>query len=312
MAPLIEFSQVSVKYGKFEALKSVSFDIEPGMSALLGPNGAGKTTLIKALLGLIPIAKGEIRVLGTSASLFPLDVRQHVGYVPERESYLPGVSPIQFVTFIAELSGMDHRSALKRAHEVLEYTGLKEERYRKLETLSHGQQARVKLAQALCHNSKILLLDEPTDGMDPEGQENFLKLVSKIQKESSISVLLCTHSLEIAESLCEKVIFLCKGEVICSKDISQIRNDITKAYLLRLAKGSEAFVQNCKEQNIHIQERDSSQEFLVEGMDDSKVLFQIACKSNACILSLVPWKLRLEEIFVQMLQSHSESHKTNV
>src|SRR5690606_29978735 len=148
-------------------LENFSVEVPVGCVGLLGPNGAGKTTLIKTLLGLVEPASGKGTILRMNLGSDGLRIRQVVGYMPEQDCHIPGMTGVQYVAFTAELAGLPSRQAMLRAHEVLEYSGRGEARYRQVETYSLGMKQRIKFAQALVHGPKLLLLDEPTNGLDP-------------------------------------------------------------------------------------------------------------------------------------------------
>src|SRR5688572_11565216 len=172
--------RVGVRYGTHWALSDVSASFPAGAVGLLGPNGAGKSTMLKALLGLIKPDNGRISVLDLDVAVAPLDIRARVGYMPESDAQIPGMSAVAYVAYCAELSGLPAADAMQRAHEVLYYVGLGEARYRNVETYSTGMKQRIKLAQALVHDPDLLLLDEPTNGMDPKGREQMLALIRDI------------------------------------------------------------------------------------------------------------------------------------
>jgi ABC-2 type transport system ATP-binding protein len=161
---------VGVHYGRQAALSDVSASFPSGAVGLLGPNGAGKSTMLKSLLGHIKPDSGRIRVLDLDVAVAPLEIRSRVGYMPENDAQIPGMTAVSFVAYCGELSGLPAGDAMQRAHEVLYYVGLGEARYRNVETYSTGMKQRIKLAQALVHDPDLLLLDEPTNGMDPGGR----------------------------------------------------------------------------------------------------------------------------------------------
>ncbi len=178
-----EVEGLSKRYGAVQALDGVDVAIEPGCTGLVGSNGAGKSTLIKLLLGLLVPDQGRAIVLGHDVAVDPLAVRAQVGYLPEG-ACLPGdVTAADFVAFMAQLGGLPPRPARERAAEVCYQVGLEEERYRAVGGFSTGMQQRVKLAVALVHDPSFLLLDEPTDGMDPQGREDMLDLIARIRGE---------------------------------------------------------------------------------------------------------------------------------
>ena len=171
---LLELTDLTVSYGKKVVLDNLNLQIKGGAIGLLGPNGAGKSTLIKTLLGFLVPTTGYINLFGKRVKSSKTEIRQLIGYMPENDSYIPGVSAVSFVGYAGELCGMDRKAARQRAHEVLNYVGIDEIRYRPVETYTTGVRQRLKLAQALVHDPDLLLLDEPTNGMDQRGRESML------------------------------------------------------------------------------------------------------------------------------------------
>jgi ABC-2 type transport system ATP-binding protein len=298
---VLQFKDVWVQYNQFLALKEIFLEINAGVIGLLGPNGAGKTTLIKSLLGLILPCRGEIEVMGISVKKCPLKIRKHIGYVPEGEAYLPGVSAVKFVAFAAELDGLDPKSALKRSHEVLEYTGLGEERYRKIEELSPGQRVRIKLAQALCHNIDLLILDEPMEGLDPIGRQNFLDLIKNVHQNTKVTILFSTHTLEDAEILCDQIIFLYLGKILGVQPLEKLMIPETGNYVVQVMGQRERFLDACKAGQIPA-EVYREKKILLKKIFDPKIIFNMANQSQTTIQELFPWKPRLEDVFLKMIQ----------
>src|SRR4051812_39764240 len=176
-APIVSLDRVTVAYGANAALREVTATFGAGAVGLLGPNGAGKSTMIKSLLGFIPPSTGQMRVLGLDVAVAPVEIRARIGYMPENDAHIPGLTAVQFVSYCGELAGLPRVDATQRAHEVLYYVGLGEARYRNVETYSTGMKQRIKLAQAIVHDPDLLFLDEPTNGMDPKGRDEMLELV---------------------------------------------------------------------------------------------------------------------------------------
>src|SRR5687767_7105269 len=189
---LLAAEKLSKRYGNVIALEGVSFTISEGITGILGENGAGKSTAIKIFLGLLPPTSGKAKVLGQDATT-NVAVRSRLGYMPEHDCLPSQVSAAEFLTHMAELSGLPPTSARTRAADTLRHTGLFEERYRAIGGYSTGMKQRVKLAQALVHDPAFVFLDEPTAGLDPMGREEMLALVRKTYKEFGISVLLSSH-----------------------------------------------------------------------------------------------------------------------
>jgi ABC-type Na+ transport system ATPase subunit NatA len=192
---LFTLHDITKTYGKITALRGLSVAVPPGAVGLLGPNGAGKTTMIRALLGLISIDSGSGEVLGLNLRSRRLDIRQAIGFVPEDECLFPGVAGVDFVAYAGELCGMSRTNALQRAHEVLNHVELGEARYRPVESYSAGMKQRVKLASALVHDPTLLILDEPTNGMDPTGRTEMLELARDLAHGKQMSLLFSSHLL---------------------------------------------------------------------------------------------------------------------
>src|SRR5436190_12836398 len=232
--PLVEFRDLTVSYGPLVALSGVTGAFAPGPTGLLGPNGAGKTTLLKALLGFLAPDAGTLVAFGLDPGRSPLEVRRRIGYMPEVDCHVPGMTAAAFVAFAGELSGMPRDEAISRAHEVLYYVGLGEARYRTVDTYSTGMKQRVKLAQALVHDPDLLLLDEPTNGLDPQGREEMLALVQDISGRRQMSLILCSHLLRDVERVCETVMVMNQGQVAASGAIADLTGPKRSVYDLRL------------------------------------------------------------------------------
>src|SRR5579884_364462 len=216
-------SHLTVRYGAKTAIEDLSVEVPEGCVGLLGPNGAGKTTLLKTLLGFIQPAAGTGSVLGLDVATQGLRVRQRIGLMPEIDCHIPGMNAVTFVSYAGELAGMPGRQALRRAHEVLEYCGLGEARYRNVETYSTGMKQRIKLAQALVHGPGLLFLDEPTNGLDPAGRDDMLKLVRDISHGKGVNVIVSSHLLPDIERTCDWVLVMRKGQVAAEGDIATLR-----------------------------------------------------------------------------------------
>jgi len=221
---IIEADQLSKNYGGQAALSNVSLRVPPGAIGLLGPNGAGKTTLIKCLLNLETPTSGTASVLGLDIRVRNRSSREKVGYSPERDCHIPGMAGCEYVTYCGQLSGMSFRQARQRAHEILDLVGMGQERYRSVDTYSTGMRQRAKLAQALVHDPRIVFLDEPTNGLDPDGREHILTLVGSLWRELGISVVISSHLLQDIERICDRVIIVAHGRVLVHDRIDVLKN----------------------------------------------------------------------------------------
>src|SRR5215207_5127548 len=193
MTSVIELEQLSVTFGKRPILKSLDGVLNGRAIGLLGPNGAGKTTLIHTLLGFHPPSSGTVRIFGEDIATNAQSLRAAVGYMPERDSFIAKMSCVRFVRLMAELSGIPSEAALERAHEALFYVGLGEARYRSVDTYSLGMKQLAKLAQAIVHGPRLLILDEPTNGLDPAARHRMVRLIREMKDGGEMHLLLCSH-----------------------------------------------------------------------------------------------------------------------
>jgi ABC-2 type transport system ATP-binding protein len=219
MPPLLQASGLTKIYGSTTALQSVSFELESGITGLLGPNGAGKSTAIKLFLGLIKPTAGSAEVMGEKP-YESVEARSRLGYMPEHDCLPSAVTASEFLTHMAQISGLPPSHARTRAADVLRHVGLDEERYRSIGEYSTGMQQRVKLAQALVHDPVLVLLDEPTAGLDPAGREEMLLLIQRTGSEFGITIMLSSHLMGDVERTCDRVIVLDEGRVTEDGDVA--------------------------------------------------------------------------------------------
>jgi len=220
--PVVRTSDLSKRFGRLQALDGASLSVPPGCTGLLGPNGAGKSTLIKLLLGLLTPDRGEAHVGGYDAARLPLALRAIVGYMPEHDCLPTDWLAQDFVRYTAELHGLPARVAIGRASDTLYHVGLGEERYRAIGGFSTGMKQRVKLAQALVHDPRVMLLDEPTNGLDPEGRDEMLALIGRIAHEMGIDVILSSHLLVDIERVADNVVILNNGRVVAQGALHEL------------------------------------------------------------------------------------------
>jgi ABC-2 type transport system ATP-binding protein len=220
--PLIELAQLTKRFGAITALDRVDAVVDGSIIGLLGPNGAGKSTLLKCLLGLLPY-DGSARVLGLAAATRGAEIRDRVGYMPEQEAFLSGMSAVEMCTYAGELSGLPRTEAMQRAHAALYYAGLEEKRYQPIDGYSTGMKQRVKLAQALVHDPEILFLDEPTNGLDPKSREEMLELIVELPARRNCAIVLSTHLLPDVERVCDHAVIMHHGRVRFVGTIDDLR-----------------------------------------------------------------------------------------
>ena len=213
---LIRTTGLTKRYARVTALDSLDLELEPGVIGLVGANGAGKSTLIKLLLGLLEPTSGSAEVMGFDVFRRGPELRQFVGYMPEHDCLPTDVSATEFVAHMAQISGLPRAAARERTAETLRHVGLFEERYREMRGYSTGMKQRVKLAQALVHDPRLMLLDEPTNGLDPEGRDEMLRLIRRIGSEFEIAIILSTHLLSEIERVCDHLVEIEGGRLVRS------------------------------------------------------------------------------------------------
>jgi ABC-2 type transport system ATP-binding protein len=224
LQPVIELNALSVRFGRRDILKELSIALSGHIIGLLGPNGAGKSTLIQTLLGFCPIAGGTAKIFGHDIRKQSRQVRSLVGYMPENDAFIADMTAVTFVRMMGELAGLPAEAALERAHEVLFYVGLGEARYRKLGTYSLGMKQMAKLAQALVHGPRLLILDEPTNGLDPNARRRMVRLIREISQTDNMFILLCSHLLRDVEETCEDVLILKQGRIVHHANLAEERS----------------------------------------------------------------------------------------
>lgn len=302
---LIELENVEVRYGDFQALNGVSCAIEEGVAVgLLGPNGAGKSTLMKTLLGFNRASAGSVRILGHDMPGGALRVRQELGYMPEREVVSPKVSAVSFLTYVGRLFGMIRVDAMERTHEVLNYVGLGENRYRKMETYSTGMLQRVKLAQALIHDPRLLLLDEPTNGLDPEGRQEMLDLIADIGRNRKVTVVLSSHLMPDVQHVCERVIMVQHGRIVQDGTIKELTAPRDNQFEVMVHGGMEGFLAALAARGGQcVRQKDDFMLVEVPEGFGNELLFLAARDANTQIRRIEPAKSSLAEVFMKAMST---------
>jgi ABC-2 type transport system ATP-binding protein len=295
---LIELTDITKTYRGVVALRGLSVALPEGAIGLLGPNGAGKTTLIRTLLGLIGLDSGTGRVLGMDIRANKLDIRQAVGFVPEDECLFPGVTGIGFVAYAGELVGMRSADAMQRAHEMLDYVGLGEARYRPVESYSSGMKQRIKIAAAIVHDPKLLILDEPTNGMDPSGRDDVLELSRDLSRNKGMSLIFSSHLLPDVESVCEYIVVLGAGRVLAEGKLADLRRPHSRQFEIRVKGDQTQFADRLAARGMTI--TPTGESLLVELSDGQgpSMLWQAAADEGEQIRSLRPRRSTLEEVFL--------------
>ena len=293
---------VSKRYGSIEALTDVTVAIDGLATGLLGANGAGKSTLMRALLGLVRPDAGTLNILGLDAARDGRDIRRRVGYMPEGECLPRDPSAHVFVVHLAELRGLPRRAAVLRASEVLFQVGLEEERSRPIGTFSTGMRQRVKLAQALVHGPELVVLDEPTAGLDPAGREEMLQLVRRLSLDLGVRVLLSSHVLEDVARTCDAVVVLRDGHVVTSGLLDELRGADATATAVRVTGDVEGFRAALLRRGLAVEE--SGERLVVQGADSAALdgIRDAAAETGVGVRELAPAVPTVEDILVGAME----------
>src|SRR5579883_103419 len=241
MPATIELDDLQVQLGGRTILDGLRGALQGRAIGLLGPNGAGKSTLINTILGFHAPSKGTAKVLGFDIRHDARKVRSLVGYMPESDSFIAGMSGIRFVRYMAEIYGLPPEQAMERAHEAFFYVGLGEVRYRKLGTYSLGMKQLAKLAQAIAHGPKLLIMDEPTNGLDPPARQRMIQLVREIRDAGDMRLIISSHLLRDVEETCEEVLILRNGRLAALCNLEEERRANRKFLELETMGANGAF-----------------------------------------------------------------------
>jgi ABC-2 type transport system ATP-binding protein len=299
---LFALRDVTKTYGKITALRQLTVNVPVGAVGLLGPNGAGKTTLIRTLLGLITIDSGGGEILGMDVHRQRLTIRQSVGFAPEDECLFPGLAGIDFVAYAGELCGMSRSDGMQRAHEVLNYVGLGEARYRMVESYSTGMKQRLKLASAIVHDPKLLILDEPTNGMDPAGRQEIIELARDLAQKKDMSLLFSSHLLPDVEAVCDHILVLARGRLLAQGRISELKQPHDRTFEVRVKVDSGRFASKLAERGCSTEPRDDLLLVRLPEGTSSDLLWEMAAASGEQIRYLRPQRSTLEEVFLKAVE----------
>jgi len=304
---VIQTEELTKRFGSQHALDKVSVSVPPGPIGLLGPNGAGKSTFMKCLLQLIPTTQGKAFLLGKEVGRVGREIRTRVGYTPEQDCHIPGMIGCEYVTYCAELTGLPYQAARQRAHEMLDFVGMGQERYRKIDTYSTGMKQRLKLAQAIVHDPEIVFLDEPTNGLDPKGREQILELIQSLWTEHGISVVLSSHLLHDVQRICDQIIIIALGKVLIHDTIANLSAQRKGAAEVVVARDQEQVTARFQQQgwaseilpNGHIKVEHAEMHI--------NAILKVMQEANITPIEVLPSPNALEELFVQALNTAHES-----
>jgi ABC-2 type transport system ATP-binding protein len=303
MEPVIELDNLMVRFNERTILDGLKVALSGRAIGLLGPNGAGKSTLINTLLGFHPPTSGTARLFGSDIRFHSRKLRSQIGYMPENDSFIAGMSAVRFVRYMAELSGLPANEAMERAHEALFYVGLGEARYRPIGTYSLGMKQLAKLAQAIAHGPKLLFLDEPTNGLDPAARQRMIRLIKEIRDTGEIRIILSSHLLRDVEECCEEVLILKAGRIAACCNLEEERRANRKFIELEMMNGSAAFPEAIRRLGAECAWNGNGKVKLVLPEDlEIRELYRIADRQRVQIRKLNYKKDSLEDIFLKAME----------
>ena len=236
-------------FGDVRAVDDLSVAIPEGAIGLVGPNGAGKTTFLRLLLGLVRPTAGTAKVLGHDIGE-GIPIRERVGYMPEHDCLIPDMTGVGLVTYMGRISGLDANTAISRAHDVLQFVGVEEERYRKIAEYSTGMKQKIKLAQSMVHDPQLYIFDEPTTGLDPKGRTEMLDLVGAIARSPGRNVVLSSHLLPDVETICKYIIILDGGHQIAAGELTQLLAGSADRLRIDVRGDSKEFARRLNERGL--------------------------------------------------------------
>lgn len=302
MLATLELEQLTVSLAGRRILDALTGTLKGRAIGLLGPNGSGKSTLINTLLGFYKTAGGTARVLGCDVHRDATKIRSLVGYMPENDSFIARMTGVHFVRYMAEISGLPPAAALERAHEAFYYVGLGEARYRKLGEYSLGMKQLAKLAQALVHGPELLILDEPTNGMDPPARRRMINLIREIRKSTGMRLLLSSHLLRDVEETCEEVLILKQGRIAGICDLEAERAANRKFLELETVGADPSFAERITALGCECALFSGGRMKLVMPDDiEIREIYRIAAEKNVQIRKLNYRRDSLEDIFLKAM-----------
>ena len=288
-------------YGPHLALDDVNVQIPKGAIGILGPNGAGKSTLFKCLLGLITTTSGNGSVLGYDIKTDGDIIRARIGYMPEYDSLDPDLTAIDQVRYAGELLGMNPASAMQRSHEVLEYVGLRDQRYRKIESFSTGMKQATKLACAIVHDPEILICDEPTNGLDQRSREFMLNTLRRTVDEGGGTVLMSSHVMDDVQQVCDRVVIIHKGQVVVNRPIADLADQIEREVEAVIWGGASQMEQALLADGLKVRRMGRVMRVTIDDESTINRIIQIAYKANVQIRELHEYEPDLEDIFLLIM-----------
>ena len=300
----IELDDLEVRLGGRIVLDGLRGSLAGRAIGLLGPNGSGKSTLINTLLGFHAASRGTARVFGHDIRRHSREIRSIVGYMPENDAFISDMTGIRFVRYMAELAGVPPEQALERAHEAFFYVGLGEVRYRKLGTYSLGMKQMAKLAQAIAHGPKFLILDEPTNGLDPMARQRMIQLVREVRDAGDMTLLVSSHLLRDVEETCDEVLILKAGRIAGICNIAEERRSNRKFLEMETVGALDAFVESMRELGCECATYSNGRvKVVMPETVEIRDMYALAAKRSVQIRRMNHRRDSLEDIFLNAMEA---------
>jgi ABC-2 type transport system ATP-binding protein len=301
--PVIELNGLTVRFGNRDILRGLTAALKGRAIGLLGPNGAGKSTLINTLLGFYESDGGTAKVFGRDIRTGLREIRSLVGYMPENDAFISKMTAVSFVQMMGELSGLPSGVALERAHEALFYVGLAEARYRKLGTYSLGMKQLAKLAQAIVHGPKLLILDEPTNGLDPSARQRMIRMIREMRDGNEMRIVLCSHLLRDVEDTCDEVLILKQGQIAHYSNLEEERRANKRFLELETYGANGNFTAAIEKLGCECAVTANRMKMVLADGVETRDIFRIAAEQQVRIRRMNFRRDTLEDIFLRAMES---------
>ena len=299
---IIQTQNLRKLYGPHLALDDANLSLSRGAIGVLGPNGAGKSTLFKCLLGLITTTSGNGTVLGFDIRTQGDLIRSRIGYMPEYDSLDPSLNAIDQVRYSGELLGMNPAQAMQRAHEVLEYVGLRDQRYRKIEVFSTGMKQATKLACALVHDPEILICDEPTNGLDQRSRKFMLETLKRTVDDGGGTVLMSSHVMDDVQEVCDRIVMMHKGKIVVQRSIEDLARQIDREIEVVIWGGASTMENALKESGLSVRRLGRVMRVTIEDENTIGLVIETAAKVGVQVRELREYEPDLEDIFLLIME----------
>ncbi len=301
-SPIITTKRLNKMYGSHLAIDEINLEIPRGAIGILGPNGAGKSTLFKCLLGLITTTSGEGTVLGHDIRTEGVSIRSKIGYMPEYNALDPNLFAVDQVRYAGELLGMNSNTATQRSHEVLEYVGLKDQRYRKIETFSTGMLQATKLACALVHDPEILICDEPTNGLDQRARSFMLQTLKRTVVEGGRSVLMSSHVMDDVQEVCDSIVMIHKGKIVLQGYFDDFAEQVDKEIEVVIWGGASRMEEELATEGLEARRLGRVIRIKVESESTVDKILNAAVRAEVQVRQMREYEPDLEDIFLLVME----------